>query len=83
MDTPPEAIALPVARVMVHAVPDAPGGIMLVNLTAQAGLDGADGPWPRISASNGVADDVPISAVFKAALRGRGAQSCEDVTLGS
>jgi len=37
---------------------DAPGGIMLVDLIAQVGLDSADGPWPQISASKGVADDA-------------------------
>jgi hypothetical protein len=60
---------------------DTPGGIMLVDLAAQVRLDGADGPWPQISPSNGVADDASHQAASKGGLMGRGVQSCEDVTL--
>jgi hypothetical protein len=57
MDTPAEAIALPVTWAMV---PDAgyPSGIMLVNLTTQIWLDGVDRPRPQILPRNDVVDDV-------------------------
>jgi hypothetical protein len=54
------------------AAPDAGchGNLMLVDLTAQVGLDGADGPWLQISARNDVADDAAHQRRLEAALMG-------------